>query len=99
MIKAIDFFCGGGGVTYGFRQAGIDVLAGIDIDPNCKETYEPNNKPSKFIEADIKELSLQSLAEKTGIKTTDDDLIFIGCSPCKYWSILKTDKRKAQLSK
>jgi len=23
--KAIDFFCGGGGMTYGLRQAGIDV--------------------------------------------------------------------------
>ena len=25
--KAIDFFCGGGGMTCGLRQAGIDVIA------------------------------------------------------------------------
>lgn len=24
-FKAIDFFCGGGGMTCGLRQAGIDV--------------------------------------------------------------------------
>ena len=30
--KAIDFFCGGGGMTCGLRQAGIDVIAGVDFD-------------------------------------------------------------------
>ncbi len=29
--KAIDFFCCGGGMTYGLRQAGINVIAGVDI--------------------------------------------------------------------
>lgn len=38
--KAIDFFCGGGGMTCGLRQAGIEVLAGVDFDIDCKETYE-----------------------------------------------------------
>jgi len=41
--KAIDFFCGGGGMTCGLRQAGIRVLAGVDIDKEAKETYEANN--------------------------------------------------------
>ena len=40
--KAIDFFCGGGGMTCGLRQAGIEVLAGVDFDIDCKETYEYN---------------------------------------------------------
>ena len=30
--RAIDFFCGGGGMTCGLRQAGIDVIAGVDLD-------------------------------------------------------------------
>lgn len=33
-FKAIDFFCGGGGMTCGLRQAGIDVIAGVDFDGN-----------------------------------------------------------------
>lgn len=98
-LKAVDFFCCGGGMTYGFRQAGIEVVAGIDIDPKCKETYELNNKPAKFIEADIKNFTETELIEKTGIKKDDDNLIFIGCSPCQYWSIIKTDKTKAKDSK
>jgi DNA (cytosine-5)-methyltransferase 1 len=99
MIKAIDFFCCGGGMTSGFRQAGIEVLAGIDIDPKCKETYEENNKSAKFIEADIKKLTEAELSKETGIEKDDDDLVFIGCSPCQYWSIIKTDKTKAEDSK
>lgn len=98
-LKAVDFFCCGGGMTWGFRQAGIDVIAGIDIDPKCKETYEFNNPTSKFIKADIKEFTETELINETGIKKDDDDLIFIGCSPCQYWSIIKTNKTKSNESK
>jgi DNA (cytosine-5)-methyltransferase 1 len=37
-LKAVDFFCGGGGMSYGMLQAGIKILAGIDCEPKCKET-------------------------------------------------------------
>lgn len=30
-IKAVDLFCGVGGLTYGLQKAGIPVVAGIDI--------------------------------------------------------------------
>jgi len=98
-LKAIDFFCSIGGMTYGFRKAGIDVIAGLDIDTSCKETYEYNNPGSKFIEANIKEYSFEQLKKDTRIKEYDDMMIFIGCSPCQYWSIIKTDKTKSNLSK
>lgn len=42
-IKAIDFFSGAGGLTSGLKMAGIDVFAGVDFEPSCKETYEKNN--------------------------------------------------------
>ena len=86
-------------MTYGFRKAGINVIAGIDIDAACKETYEFNNKGSKFIETDIKEYTFKQLKNDTSIKENDDSLIFIGCSPCQYWSIIKTIKTKSKLSK
>lgn len=38
-MRAIDFFCGGGGMTYGLRLAGITVLAGVDFDSDAKATY------------------------------------------------------------
>ena len=51
--KAIDFFCGGGGMTCGLRQAGINVIAGVDFDQDAKETYEYNNSGSVFIQTNI----------------------------------------------
>lgn len=52
-IKAFDFFCGAGGLTRGFMDAGIDVLCGVDLDERLRETYEHNNSPSKFECQDI----------------------------------------------
>ena len=98
-LKVIDFFCGSGGMTYGMSQAGIDVLAGIDIDPNCRETYEINNPNSKFIKKDIHKLSEKGLAGLTGIKKNDDSLVFICCSPCQYWTNINTDKKNSLKSK
>ena len=98
-IKAVDFFCSGGGMTYGMRKAGIDVFAGIDVDINCKDTYEKNNPNSKFILADIFELEEKKLEKDINLKKDDDDLILIGCSPCQYWSIVRTNKTKSENSK
>ena len=98
-FKAIDFFCGTGGMTYGMSQAGIDVLAGIDIDPNCRQTYEINNPNPKFIETDVHKLSEKKLAKLTGIKKNDDSLVFICCSPCQYWTQINTEKTKSLKSK
>ncbi|MHB8137088.1 MAG: DNA cytosine methyltransferase [Smithellaceae bacterium] len=93
-LKAIDFFCSAGGVSCGFRQAGIDVLGGIDIDKKCKETYEKNIK-AKFLHADVSSLEKEKLIKCFKIRQHQDDLIFVGCSPCQYYSNIKTDKTKS----
>ena len=98
-LKAIDFFCSGGGMTCGMRQSGVKVIAGIDNDPEVKKTYESNNKGSKFILADVFNFTESELGRVTGVEKNDDNLIFIGCSPCQYWSIIQTDKSKSKKSK
>ncbi|MFD1094881.1 DNA cytosine methyltransferase [Salegentibacter chungangensis] len=100
-LKAVDFFCSGGGMSYGMQTAGVDILAGIDNDPKCKETYEANIN-AEFIEADVFELKEQELEEQLkekGLKKDDDDLILIGCTPCQFWSTIRTDKEKAEKTK
>ena len=79
--KAIDFFCGGGGMTYGLRQAGINVIAGVDFDKDAKETYEYNNPGSIFIQTDIKNLDNDYFERHFNLQKNDDNLIFAGCSP------------------
>jgi DNA (cytosine-5)-methyltransferase 1 len=98
VYKAVDFFCSGGGMSYGMQQAGINILAGIDFDKNCEETYRANIKNAEFILADVFELEAKTLEQKLSLKRNDDNLILIGCSPCQYWSIIYT-KDKGERAK
>lgn len=97
-LKAVDFFCGGGGMSYGLEKAGINVLAGIDFEPSCKKTYEANIK-GKFILADVFDLKEVELETELKLKKNDDNLVLIGCSPCQFWSVINTDKSKSKKSK
>lgn len=93
-LKALDFFCSAGGVTCGLKSAGINVVGGIDIDSSCKETYEKNND-AKFLTADVSNLEKEAVADFFNITKNDDDLIFVGCSPCQYYSNINTNKSKS----
>lgn len=93
-LKAVDFFCSIGGVSLGFKQAGIAVLGGIDIDKSCKETYEKNIE-AKFLPADVSNLDKKEVGQFFKIKRNQDNLVFVGCSPCQYYSNIKTNKEKS----
>lgn len=102
VIKAVDFFCGVGGVTRGLLNAGIDVICGIDNDRSVKPTYEANNKRADgssvcFLHRDINELSFEEL-DTLLIKEHFQNLIFVGCAPCQPFTNLNTikDKRKKE---
>jgi DNA (cytosine-5)-methyltransferase 1 len=95
-LKAIDFFCGAGGMSYGFSQAGIRVLGGIDHDADCKGTYEGNIENANYMQRDITGLSCEAVADFFGISPNDDQLVFCGCSPCQFWSKVQTDRTKSR---
>jgi DNA (cytosine-5)-methyltransferase 1 len=94
-LQAVDFFCSAGGVTCGFKQSGINVLGGIDIDPVCELTYRNNNN-AKYLCKDVSNLDKEAIAEQFKIKKNQDNLIFVGCSPCQYYSNIKTNKTLSQ---
>lgn len=98
-LKAVDFFCSGGGMSSGILNSGIKVLAGIDYDNTCKETYLANIKGAKFIHADVFEYKEETLEKELNLQKNDDNLILIGCSPCQFWSIINTDRKKSAKSK
>lgn len=98
-LKAVDFFCSGGGMSFGMQQAGIKIIAGIDFDKTCEQTYISNIKNAKFIHADVFDLKECELEIELSLSKNDDNLILIGCSPCQFWSIINTDKQKSTKSK
>lgn len=91
MIKAIDFFCGAGGLTRGLLDAGISVVAGVDSNQRLQRTYEHNNQPSRFVARDITEINIAALREELGIRATDTTL-YAACTPCQPFSTLNTAK-------
>jgi DNA (cytosine-5)-methyltransferase 1 len=95
-LKAVDFFCGVGGMSLGLHKAGIRVVAGVDNARDCRKTYEGNIPGSKFIKHDISTLTAQSLGTRLNLEQNDNSLIFAGCSPCQFWSKIRTDKTKAE---
>ncbi len=82
-IQAVDLFCGVGGLTCGVQQAGINVIAGYDIDEKSQFAYEYNNK-AKFILKDVKEIDDQEISQLYPDET--DIKVLMGCAPCQPFS-------------
>jgi DNA (cytosine-5)-methyltransferase 1 len=81
-IRAVDLFCGAGGLTHGLVQSGIEVVAGIDIDPTCEYPYEANNE-AEFIESDVNDLAASDVSRMIG---GADVSMIAGCAPCQPFS-------------
>ena len=79
---AIDLFCGIGGLTHGLVQAGISVIAGIDIDPRCRYAYEANNN-AIFIEADVAQFPSSEIIK---LYPEGSVRVLVGCAPCQPFS-------------
>ena len=92
-ISAVDMFCGVGGLTYGLKQAGINVIAGLDIDETCKYPFEENNH-AEFITKDIRKFTSAELSE---LYPEDSIKLLVGCAPCQPFSA-QTRKNKNRSS-
>ncbi|WP_277056458.1 DNA cytosine methyltransferase [Treponema socranskii] len=88
-IKAVDLFCGVGGLTYGLQKAGIPVVAGIDIDGSCEYAYTQNNH-AQFIKKSIEEVTGK---EVCALFRGVDVKVLVGCAPCQPFSSHQKDKK------
>ncbi|WP_128478352.1 DNA cytosine methyltransferase [Halorussus pelagicus] len=93
-IRAVDLFCGAGGLTYGLQKAGIDVRAGFDIESECRHPYEKNSTDAEFIESDISEdVSPEDIESYLSSDEADHTLI-AGCAPCQPYSKMSNGNEK-----
>lgn len=80
----LDLFCGCGGLSHGFEEAGFDVLLGIDFWKDALVTYKYNHKNSETLCADLSQLEASTVEEKIRGKKVD---VIIGGPPCQGFSI------------
>ena len=62
-MKVIDFFCGMGGASLGYKNSGNEVILAIDKWEDALQTHSHNIKDTPVINCDINELNLDSLPE------------------------------------
>lgn len=85
-IVGIDLFCGCGGFSYGFQNAGIEMVLGIDMWKDATVTYQHNFPNANVINEDITKLTAKDLLDKIGMDAEDVDVI-IGGPPCQGFSV------------
>src|SRR5208283_5827291 len=81
-MRALDLFCGAGGLSSGFKKAGFHVT-GLDVNVAAKETFKLN-KIGEFISANLAKESIEG----------DYDII-LGGPPCKPWANINTTRRNS----
>ena len=83
----VELFCGAGGMSLGFRSAGVRVALAVDADPLCVGTHTRNFPGCTALLADVTQLSAEDLRREGGLADTDIDVLF-GGPPCQGVSMM-----------
>ena len=78
MLQAIDLFAGAGGLTLGFRAAGVKTVCAVEIVPVRVETFSKHTPYADIENADIQRVDLSRYKGKV-------DLVY-GGPPCQPFS-------------
>jgi DNA (cytosine-5)-methyltransferase 1 len=96
-FNVLDLFCGCGGMSKGLTDAGLNVIAGIDIWDKAIENYNKNYKHKAYCQ-DLTKLSPEQFNTLYNKEKKNIDII-VGGPPCQSFSIAgkrdKNDPRNA----
>ena len=84
-LKAIDLFCGCGGIAAGLRSAGFNVAAGVDIERKHIATFRRNFPNAVGLNADLVNFTPTELMTSLGIEPGELDML-AGGPPCQGFS-------------
>lgn len=88
----IDLFSGSGGSARGFKSAGFNIAAAVEIDKLASESFRSNFPETVIFNKDIRNVSGKELRNSAGV-TSNDELIILACPPCQGFS---TARRRGQ---
>lgn len=88
-LFAVDLFCGAGGLSEGFRQAGFAIAAGSDNDPDAMATYASNFPEARAITGDIR----AAVVKEQILDAASRASVLIGGPPCQAFSQVRNHTR------
>lgn len=88
----LDLFCGAGGMSLGFKNAGCKILGGIDQNKYAVETHHQNFPNSKLI-LKAQDICQIKKLDKLGLEVGEVDIV-IGGPPCQVFSRVGIGKMK-----
>ena len=83
-MRVADFFCGAGGFSEGFRQAGFQIVFAVDKWKPAVTTYKGNKPGVNVLQDDVIRISL--LSEQEFNELLPDTEVIIGSPPCQAFS-------------
>ncbi len=83
-MRVADFFCGGGGFSEGFRQAGFDIVFAVDKWEPAVKTYRGNKPGVNVIQDDV--IRISQLPDDEFEALVPDSEVIIGSPPCQSFS-------------
>ncbi|MGC8936729.1 MAG: DNA cytosine methyltransferase [Candidatus Methanomethylicaceae archaeon] len=86
-LPAIDLFAGGGGMSYGFREAGFQMVFACDIDKDVAKTYKANFPETTYLIGDVHHIDPEKVMEITGLRKGDLTVMIAG-PPCQGFSMM-----------
>ena len=93
-VQVVDFFSGCGGTSAGLRQAGMEIILGIDEDEDAAATFQGNFPEAKFICRDIRQILTWEL-EVHLARQRERPVLFSACAPCQPFSKQNREKSKS----
>ena len=83
----VDMFCGVGGLSLGFEQAGLPVALAVDVESLNVSAYSRNFPNSTVICTDLTTATGPDLLMHTGLEIGEIDVV-IGGPPCQGFSMI-----------
>jgi len=80
----LDIFCGVGGISKGFQNAGFKVVLGIDLDQYSIGIFKKQFPKASVIIDDIKNITANRILKELNDKKID---VLVGGPPCQGFSI------------
>ena len=93
--RLIDLFSGMGCASMGFKEAGFEPAAALEIDPLRCELYRANVGIAP-VRADVMAVSGKDLLRAGGLKKGGEFCV-VGCPPCQSFSSLADTRGKSEM--